>query len=155
MAAMKILIGSVTQGGADAFAEAEIPTGLTPATNVAFRIRFLEFFVPVLPGVDSQAQVALSRKSFSSFPGFSERSIIARVDRNLELVTSGIAVQDPVVRIKFDADDDVLLVEDPIYFQIDSNNTGAANTSVVRVGYQVIRISEIDRLTLVANSLAS
>lgn len=154
--ALRYLVGTVTQGSADAFAEAEIITGLQSVGNVAFVIRELIFQFPGVPLVDAASiQLSITRKSFSVMPSVLERTLIYTQLRYYELVTSGAVEQSLFERVKFDADDFLIVVEDPIYLQIDSNATSGTNTGRVRIGYQQLDINEIDRLQLIADTLSS
>lgn len=153
--ALAYLTGSVTQGSADAFAQAEIATALTGLSNVAFRVRELLFERPplALSGAADEIQVALSRRSKSAMPLITDRDVIAKINVILALTTSGAALQSVVDRLTFTEDDEVLVVEDPLYLDVDSNSTALANTVYCRIGYERTNISAVDRLTLLTQSL--
>lgn len=153
--ALAYLTGSVTQGSADAFAQAEIATALTGAGNIAFRVRELLFqFNPLaLPGNNDVIDIALSRRSKSAIPNVSDRDALMVVKKGAVLTTSGMAIIDGVLRFTFAEDDEVLIVEDPVYLLVDSDSTGAAQTVYCRIGYERVSISAVDRLTLLTQSL--
>lgn len=152
--ALSYLTGSVTQGSNDAFAEGEIATALAGAGNFALRIRELLFEVPN----NSQAsganvQVVLSRRSKSAMPLITDRDVIAKFDRLYGITTSGAVIYEKVIRFTFTEDDEVLIVEDPLYLDFDTASTSASSTAYVRIGYERVSISAVDRLTLLTQSL--
>lgn len=152
--ALKYLTATVTQGSNDAFAETEIPTGLAAVGNVAFRIRELVSEIPSLAATNAvEIEVALTRKTFAAMPSVTERTLLYKRKIRVSLTTSGTFLEECVDRVKYDADDNLLIVEDPIYLSVDSNATSASNSVRIRIGYEQIRISEVDRLQLIAQTL--
>lgn len=154
--ALKYLTAIVTQSAADTFTEAEVPTGLAAIGNQAFRI------IEIVSQISSPGQVdnatlrgSLTRKSFASDPNITERSLIYKRFVENQFTTSGYAVFDRLDRQKFDTVDDLLVVEDPLFIQCTSTLTTAANVFQIRIGYQQVRISEVDRLQIIANTLSS
>lgn len=149
--ALKFLYGSVTQGGADAFAEAEIATGLSNVTRTAYRIRTLEWLIPSLPGADSFVQVVLRRNSAAAIEISTNNAIIGSVQRSAELTTSGMTLQEVFPnRQVFDRDMELLIVEETLYLDVDSSTTGNVNTAAVRIGYETRTITENERLSIQA-----
>jgi hypothetical protein len=61
---------------------------------------------------------------------------------------------DSVVEKFFD-DDEFLIVEDPLYAQLDSASTSGTNACQFALGYEEVSISADDRLELLVNSLGS
>lgn len=154
--ALSYLVGTVTQGSADAYAESQIVTGLGSVGNRAFQIREILWRIPQVANINGAGIVlTLSRKTFSTQPQVTERTLIHRFERYVTFSTSGATVQGQVERLAFSEQDNFLIVEDPIYFQIDSDLTTVANVGRVRIGYVPVAISELDRLTLINNTLAS
>lgn len=151
----KLLIGTVAQGSADAFAEAEIVTGLANTPNTAFQVTDVVLQLAPVIGADSSSEAAISRKSFAAMPTYADRAVICYEKQICELTTSGMDVYSPNVHFKWAPDEDMLVVEDPLYLEIDTNGTSATNTARCRIMYKSVRISEVDRLALIASSLAS
>lgn len=152
--ALAYLVGSVTQGSNDAYAEAEIATALQGIGNVSFRVREILFELPfVLDGDGEDIQIALTRRTKTAMPLITDRDVIAKYSRGVQLVTSGVIVENGVVRFTYTEDDDVRIVEDPVYLQVDSTATAATNTVYCRIGYERASISAVDRLTLLTQSL--
>lgn len=149
---------TLTQGSSDAFIQASVTTGLYGQTKVAYRVRELLFEFSSTGGVagaTAQLELALTRKSFGAMPTAAEKSLIWKWKRSNVLVTSGMVTANTAVREVFQESDNILLVEDPIYAQLDTNGTSATNTVYLRIGYERVSISDVDRLTLIANSLAA
>lgn len=156
--ALSYLWTTLTQGSADAFIQATVSTGLFGQTKIAYRLReiLLEFSsTQGVAGTSSQWEVSLTRKSFAAMPTTLEKSLIWKWKRSNVLVTSGMVTADTAVRVTFQESDNILVVEDPIYAQLDSNGTSATNVVYLRLGYERVAVSDVDRLTLIANSLAA
>lgn len=154
--ALAYLTGSVAQGSADAFAQAEIATALTGVGNFAYRVRELLFELPnaaVIAAATDQIEVALSRRSKSAMPVITDRDVIAKIAFGRQFTTSGDSVTETVRRLTFSEDDELLIVEDPIYLLCDSAATALSSTFYCRIGYERVSISAVDRLTLLTQSL--
>ena len=151
--ALAYIVGTVTEGSADAFTQAEIATALSGQTARAFRIREILFETPIITPDASNFELVLSRRSQSSMPNITDRNVIAKLKVAKSMTTSGAVVQQIVQRLQFDEDDNLLIVEDPIYFCIDSATTSAALVGYVRIGYELVNINANDRLQLALQSL--
>ena len=152
--ALSYLTGSVTQGAADAFAVAEIPTALSGITNVAYRVREILFQQPILAAINNVVlEACVTRRTKAAFPLVTDRDVLAMVQQRFSFTTSGAWFQDRVLRFAYQESDELLVVEDPLYLVIDSNATGAANQFNVRIGYERVSISALDRLSLLTQSL--
>lgn len=154
--ALSFLPFTLTQGSADAFIQASIATALTGLTKTAYRMALLEFEVPSIWNDGRDLQLSLTRKSYAAMPTSMvlEKSNIFYWRRFVSLTTSGAAMYDRVLRFTWTDDDAPIIVEDPIYAQLDSAATTASNVVYGRIGYWQDTISEVDRLTLIANSLS-
>ena len=152
--ALAYIVGTATQGSADAFKESEIQTALSGQTQRAFRVREILFELPNIGNAAGvNVEVSLTRRTMAAMPNITDRNVIAKVTRQQNLTTSGAYIHDRVVRLTFSEDDELLIVEDPIYFQIDTASTTAANTGYARVGYELVNVSANDRLQLALQSL--
>lgn len=152
--ALAYLVGTATQGGADAFVQSEVATALTGISTFAYRVRELIFEIPTLAGANlSNVEVCLTRRTKAAMPNISDRDVIAKFKRQTLFTTSGSQNFPMIERFTYSEDDDLLIVEDPLYFQLDTNATSAANTAYVRIGYERVSISAVDRLTILTASL--
>lgn len=149
------LIGTVTQGSNDAFAQAELPTGLAAIGNQAFRVKEIIINTSALPAVNGcNSAASLTRKSFAASPAVTERSLIIKQARTMRLTTSGATIEQQPGIYKYVNEDDLLIVEDPLYIQISSAATAQLNAAIFRIGYEQVRITEVDRLAILAATLA-
>lgn len=151
--ALSYLTGTVTQGSADAFAVGEIATALSGISNVAYRLRELLLELPAFTATGSSIEVAITRRTKTAMPLISDRDVIAKVFRYAILTTSGAYQQERVVRIPYAEDDELLIVEDPLYLVVDSTSTTLTSTFTARLGYERVSISALDRLSLLTQSL--
>lgn len=150
--ALKWLIGSVTQGSNDAYAIAEIATGLSNLARTAWRVRCVEWYVPALPGVDCNIQASLRRSSAAAL-GLLSQAVISGVWRAAEFTTSGMSYQANFPNVQlYSRDMDLLIVEETLYLDVDSATTSASNTVGIRVGVESRTITENERLTILANT---
>lgn len=156
--ALSFLPFTLTQGGADAFVQASISTALTGQTKVAYRMASLEVELPLyIATAVNDMQFSITRKSFAAFPTsmILEKSMIHYYRRNVHVATAvGFEINDRVMTWRWSDDDAPIIVEDPLYAQLDSASTGLTSVLYGRIGYWLDTISEVDKLTLVANSLS-
>lgn len=151
------LTWTATQGSADAFIEVAIPTGLQSVgagASTAIRIIELGIETAAMPEVDCNWEVAITRQSMAAIPNVSERSLLNKFKWQIALTTSGmIYVPDLVKRWQPAEAANVILVESSIYCQLDSAGTGASNGVTGYLLGEYIKVSESERLQLVAQSL--
>jgi len=149
---LKFLSGSVTQGSADAFATAEIATGLANA-NLGYRVRGIQFSFPGPVEVDSDIVIQLARRTPTAALGFSDRTLLWSFARYVKLTTSGIFVYDNPVIWTIPKDMELIIVEDPIHILVDSSSTGLANVASARVYYEEVKLTALEKVTALAESL--
>lgn len=148
--ALRWLLGQATQGSADAFVEAEIATGLSNVTRSAFRIRRIEWYTPGVIGADSSVTMTLRRTSAASVSFLAANAMIGGRWVSTELTTSGMFTYEPFITIPYAKDEELLIVEETLFLQLDSTGTGNANTGAVRIGYEVRSITETERLSILS-----
>ncbi len=151
---MARLIGTVTQGAADAFAIASIQTALTGQTRQAYRV--LEIAVEGLRQNQvngSNVELALCRRTKAAMPLISDPDVMWKHKTGAYLATSGVVWGDEVLRYQPPSDQQMIIVEDPLYLAIDSNATALTQTAVMVIEYELVTISDVDRLTLLTQSL--
>jgi hypothetical protein len=149
------LTGSAVQGGADAFVEAEIATALSGISNVSYRVREILFELNplALSGAADVIEMAIARRTKAAMPLITDRDVLVKVSAGLNLTTSGSTIYPGVHRLTFTEDDDLRVVEDPLFLLLDSASTALTSTLYARIGYERVNISAIDRLTLLTQSL--
>jgi hypothetical protein len=157
---LQYITGTVTQGAADAYAEAEMATALSGVGNLSFRVREILLEVQnggaVLTPNGATFEIAVSRRTKAAMPLVSDRDVIAKIRRvSAQLSAVGFASTDlGVIRLTYSEDDDVRVVEDPLFLQVDGTATTQTVTVTCRIGVERVNISAIDRLTLLTQSLA-
>jgi len=155
------ILATVTQGGADAFAQASMATALTGLTKTSYLIQEVHFefilpavsYFPLQVAAAQDLQICICRRSKTSMPNMTDFDIIKKFKWGGSNPTA--AGWSPIFQSAFSwkPEADVLIVEDPIYLQIDSTATAATWSCVVAIDYDVKSISEIDRLALLTQSL--
>lgn len=156
--ALSYLPFTLTQGSADAFVQVSIATALSGLTKTSYRMASLELEIPKRVVSDgSDYQISLTRKSYSAMPTSQivEKSMIKYWrETSTSATAAGFMVLPRTLLFTWGDDDAPIIVEDPIYAQLDSASTSVANVVYGRIGYWQDSISEVDRLTLIANSLS-
>lgn len=158
---MARLYATVTQGANDAFAQATLQTGLEGVTQQAYSINQIgyEFILPTVPNFPKGAAAAqalrlsVNRRTKTAVPTYVDPDIIKKWQYASSWQT--LVGAEPI----FPSVDywiprgDVLIVEPQIYVTIGSDATAAIWSAVVFIDYDIVKISEVDRLTLLTQSL--
>lgn len=152
---MPKLVGSVTQGSNDAYAEDSIVTGLTNLANVAWSIQLIQFEVTgAIPGVNlANIEMCLSRGSKAAMPLISDRDVIFKARNVVTFTTSGATFQ-PMI-FSFSPSSELLIVEDTIYLQIDSASTSITSTFHASIEVAQKKVTEQQRLSILASRIGS
>jgi hypothetical protein len=153
---LKYLRGTVVQGGADAFKQESVTTGLSGETRKAYRVLHALFEWSGLPADNNDmATMQITRKSQSAEVGVNDKSLIYKWKQIVAITTSGLLSNELCKRVDFGHDDgDVfLIVEDPLYIAIDSTAVGTLTLSY-SIAYEEVAIAEDDRLNLLVASLS-
>lgn len=158
---MARIIGTATQGGADAFVEAEIQTSLEGQQTNAFSVKeiLLEFDTTQLFGVASGAvdiEVALSRRTKAAMPNIQDTDVIKKWHWGQGEPTAVGQILNPEGGqniFSWRPAVETIIVEDPLFFDLDSTNTGLTLTCLMVIEFEIVQISSLDRLTLLTLSL--
>lgn len=153
---LSYLTFSTTQGGADAFAVSSTQTGLDSNSGLCFRVREIVIEIPrVSNAAASAVEVALCRRTKAAMPLITDRDVILKRKVQSELSTNGVGFGELVTRYAYGEDDDLLIVESELFFAVDSNATTLTQTVLARIGYTVEKISAVDRLSILTQSLVT
>lgn len=151
--AIKFLSTITTQGGADAFVQSEFPTGVN-GLNQGLRIRGFDIVMPSYAEVDSDYAIQFARRSGDgALMAYNDRRLIAQVIDVVKLTTSGLVIQERVKRFQIPRDFELIIVEDPCYILCDSSGSGSANAFSFRLYYELVKLSDLEKQTLLAESL--
>lgn len=159
---LSYLYATCTQGGADAFVQATIATPFTGiSTGLAGRVKEILFEFgtstqgAIAISATSRLEIAVTRKTLAAIPDISAPSLVIKRAKATNLSTNGGAVDDEIVKqILYDDTNAPLMAEANWYAQLDSNNTAVVNVVKLRIGYEIVNISEEVRLGIIAASLA-
>jgi hypothetical protein len=151
---MNFLYSTLTQGAADAFVQNQVT--LSQVDGFAMDVREVLIEWPRLGAAAAENfEIAMARKSFAAMPTILEPSLVWKKKILVDFTTSGVYIfPDGVMKLDF-ATKTHLLVEASTFLQLDSAASSFVNIVRVRIGYDFVRITENDRLTLIANSLQS
>ena len=142
----------VTQGGADTYTEVPILTGLTADGKAGWQIDRIEaFWVDgSTPAAADWQMSAIVKTIETTQTDFGDDDEIARVSWGLQN-TAGVAVAVPYEPQKFvDLFEPRVTVQPVIYVAVDSANTAIANDVIIVVYYQVVKLTDIEVLRLLA-----
>jgi hypothetical protein len=157
---MARLYATVTQGGADAFAQNSFLTGLEGQTRQAYLVNGVgyEFVLPAPPTfpravANQDIQLCMTRRSKTAMPLNSDVDVIKKFAWASGYSTGvGAAPLFPMID-EWVPPGRTLIVESSIYIQIDSTATTAIWAALVWIDVEIVNISEVDRLTLLTQSL--
>lgn len=160
---MPTLTNTVLMGGADAFIQGIMQTGLEGVTKQAYRIDELSFEIilptPGYPLAGAAAslrwELCISRRSKAAMPMISDVDVIKKFSYSNSIMTAvGSGGIFPSVQQWQPRDgQDLIVVEPNLYVQMKSLNTTQTFSAIMRMDYTIVNISEIDRLTLLTQSL--
>lgn len=152
---MARLYGSVTQGGADAFAIASIGTALSGQTRQAYNVQKLT--VEVSAGMqfnaNAEIELCLLRRTKAAMVDIDDPDVLQKWKQTSNFTTSG-AHDGKAVFETLPPDRTMIIVEDPIYWAIDSNATTATQNALIVIEFEIITLSEVDRLSILVESLS-
>lgn len=148
---MPVVKKLVTQTGNDTFTTGSIATGLTVDGKAGWSIIAIEAY-----WVDGAAVAAgdwtLNAKlaTVSTSTSFVDDDEIARVDWGLQN-TGGVAVSVPYEPFKgISLAEPRITVQPTIYVGVESTSTGQANDVVFRVYYEIVKLTDLEVLRLLA-----
>lgn len=141
----------VTQSGADTFTTVAIPTDLTADGRAGWQINSIMAHwvdgAAVVPG-DWQAHAKLATTTNNNTFGADDE--LARVSWGLQN-TAAAAVAVAFEPIKsFSLIEPRITVQPNIYAQVESSATGQANDMIIVVFYELVKLSDIEVLRLLA-----
>lgn len=156
---MARITATATQGAADAFVQANIATALAGISGQAFKVNEITF--DILPAATNHfpaavaalqvLEMCVSRRSKTAMPTLADADVIVKRRWGGLGAATGFNRFDMIS--SWAPTGLVRIVEDPLYLILDSAGTTVAWTVVVSIDYEVVRISDIDRLTLLTASL--
>jgi len=160
--ALQRAVVSATQGGADAFVEAQLLTNLEN-TSFAYAIRGIEWEFPNIDALsaatltDANFVFTITRRSKAAIPQISDLDVMFKQAVIINAHTAagymylpGLSGYHLVPEVS-----ELIAPENVLYLQLDSTSTGLANKVNVALDYDLVRISEVDRLTILARSLTN
>jgi len=144
---------TVTEGGADAFAETPIVTEISAADGMIWKVLGLEIaFDPAqLSGVsaDGSIQWQLTRDTKNAISNYADPDVVMRGGLAWALTTSGMILM-PVDQ-RWVPVGDCIFAEPTIYVALDSTATGAALVITARIYYELVKATELEILRMLQN----
>lgn len=147
------LVISLVEGSADAFVQGSVLTGLTG--NVAYNCRRCVIEIATISwniADDSEISIAVTRRSKTAMPAITDSDVLFKHTIQFRLTTSGAITFPAVISIPVETDQ-LAIVEETLYAQLDSSAMGVAITAYVKLECQIDTMSPIDRLNLISRSL--
>lgn len=153
-ASLTPLVITLTQGGADAFVQGSVLTGLTG--KQAYNVRAFHLDLPgsqlLAMSADSEFAVTITRRSKTATPLLSDSDVLHKWSFANALTTSG-EIFFPCT-VTYVPQLEIPIVEETIYAQLDSTSLSMTLANVVvRMDVEIDTMSDIDRLNLITRSL--
>lgn len=141
----------VVQGGADAFVEASIATGIEPQDGVGFAITRVDVLREQGLGTTNSAIIEWSvcRDSKVAVAGYTDPECMLAWKAQTRNAANGIFIEDLLRQFEIPAG--LVVVEPNIYVQLDSNATVLTNAVQFRFFYDEIKLTEVEILRLLNN----
>jgi hypothetical protein len=143
---------TVTQGGADAFVNSAIQTGISTLGNFGWLLHRVDYTIRTaaagIQGVsaDAEIQVQLCRKTQTAIIDFEDQDLLMDQQFALSLTTSG-QVWIPESHVWYPPDN-MVVVDPEISVSVDSDATGLTLVVDTRVYYFPVSMSQMDILRL-------
>lgn len=151
----------VTSGAADAFAQTAMQTLLAAGSGQGYKILGVgfEIVVPVSgifpAGIVAlqDIQICLSRRTQSVMPRMTDESIIKKwwyAANNFTLAGATPIWQNCQY---WTPETEIIIVEDNLYAQIDTNGTGNAYSSDIWIDYDIVKVTDAQRVNILLQYL--
>lgn len=144
----------VTQGGADAYADVEIATGISTAARYGWMLDRVEMmfggYDEIVPTADFSFEMALSRGQQTAMLDYQDEECIckSRVDGSgTAASTTAFQLVQPFI---WQAPPNYVVVDPILTYAIDGDSTGGTFTSQARVWYFPVELQELDILRMIA-----
>lgn len=148
------LVIAMTQGSGDAFVQGSVLTGLSGRQAYNLRALFFEFVPAAWTFANGQdLSLAVTRRSKTAMPTLTDPDVIWMRKFRAVMVTSGAIFFQQADSYVF-PQEEVPIVEDTLYAQMDSTSLTNAWSSIIRLDVELDTISDIDRLNLITRSLS-
>ena len=149
-------VASVLQGSADAFATAQIATGISTAAKYGWMIQRVEFSVS--SGIVATPQTADADCIIQLSQGATKAAVLTPVDVDLiaewRFCLPGIAAAVNAYYLplsyRWEAPENTVIVDPTLNLLFDTTLTGVANTGYVKIFYYPVAINELDILRMIA-----
>jgi len=152
-AATTPLIITLTQGSADAFVQGSVLTGLSGRQAYNVKAIFIELPVALNAiSADNSLQVSITRRSKTAIATIADSDTIFARSISKDFATSGSTILECMS--VYVPTQEIPIVEETLYAQLDSTSTTLSNTVIVRLEVEIDTMSDIDRLNLIARSLS-
>jgi len=148
---MAVLKKLVTQGGADTFTAVAIDTNLTVDGKAGWSISAIEaYWVDGAAVAAGDWSIHAKLATIATSTSFVDDDEIARVDWGLQN-TGGVAVSVPYEPFRgISLPEPRVTVQPIIYVQVESSGTAQANDVIFRVYYDIVKLTDLEVLRLLA-----
>lgn len=150
--------GTVTQGGGDAFAQAEIQTGLEGQTANAFEVTAIRYEFDTTHILNTalapqDVELSLTRRTKAAAPNIQDTDVIHKWHWGTQVGSAVGQFVQPDLIGEWRPPSQVLVVEDPLFLQIDSTATTLTLTALIVIEFDIVSIDALSRLQLLTVSL--
>jgi hypothetical protein len=147
---------TVTQGSADAFATAELQTGISTASRYGWLIDRVEFQIqagvtafPVTADGDYEIQLVQGSVP-TALLAFTDANLVANNKRGFVGTAAAAVAYTFDLKDMWMAPENLVIVDPSVHIAIDSANSGVALVGSLRIYYYPVELSELDILRMIA-----
>lgn len=143
---------ATVESAANTFTDGSQVTGLEGQTNRGYRIleASWEFDAALVVASGDEINFALCRQAKTAMPLVTDVDVLYKFSQFM--ISAAAYVSTNIVEWK--PTREIIIVEDPIHLVVQGTSLASALTISGEIFYEVVSISEIDRLTLLTQSLS-
>lgn len=147
---------SVTQGSADAFATAQLATGISTASKYGWMIQAIDFSWSA--GIVATPQTADADAIIQITQGSTKAALVSPVDVDLIAewrqcfpgIAAAVNAYVMQLSMRWNAPENFVVVDPVLNLLVDSTATAVANTGYAKIWYYPVAINELDILRMIA-----
>jgi len=147
---------SVLQGSADAFATAQLATGISTASKYGWMIQRIDFAWSA--GIVATPQTADADAIIQICQGSAKAALVTPVDVDLVAewrqampgIAAAVNAYALPLQFQWNAPENLVIVDPVLNLLVDSTSTGVANTGYAKIWYYPVAINELDILRMIA-----
>lgn len=151
-----VLRTSALQGAANGFIQSSMLTGLSPSGNDALLVKEIVIEFPSALAAAAAAIVefdgTLTRASKAAVPNLLDDDLVYKYKYAAPVNATSTFIEPGVIR--YNPPLDLVIIEDTVYFQFDTNNLAVLGTAYINIICQPATVTESEKVGLLLTRLS-